>query len=428
MCMETESATHSVNERQLRNTRRKIGSVRALIRQSLEEVFPYSQGESLLESIDKLLERREEVIADAVPTLNPAVINRLCQVAQETICQYLPLVGFVLRSTNIRNAFELYAPLLDIVQQALGPEANLVISSEWEFSPHTLIPHRIDGKHFVLIGLPASESENALAAPLAGHELGHNVWSKEALESAYTPRARHGLERAIKDRYWEEFEAHFPNVGTKDQVGDLVGQRVWEPSWKWCMSQLQELFCDSVGLLLFAESYLHAFAYLIAPAISIERAKFYPAISDRVAFLIRNAKRMGLSELPEYAHYFEPDNMLDGNPVKFLLQLADEVRTELEDDVFCDAERICGSWGLSAHDPDETRTIYDSFISLTPAIKATSLANIVNAGWNMYLSGFIDWKNFAEIKGESTKAETVLNDLILKSAEVFEIERMRETM
>lgn len=428
MCMETESVIHSVNKRQLHNTRRKIGSVRALIRQSLEEVFPYSQGKTLLESIDKLLERREQAINDAVPTLSPSVVNRLCQVAQATICQYLPLVGFVLRSTNIRNAFELYAPLLDIVQQALGPEANLVISSEWEFSPYTLIPHRIDGKHFVLIGLPASESENALAAPLAGHELGHNVWSKAGLESIYTPRVKQGLEQAIRDRYWDEFVTHFQNVGTKDQVGDLVGQRVWEPSWKWCMSQLQELFCDSVGLLLFAESYLHAFAYLIAPAISIERTKLYPAISDRVNFLMRNAKKMGLNEPPEYACFFEPDNMLDGNPVKFLLQLADEVRTELEDEIFGDAERICGSWGLPVHDPEETRAIYDSFIALTPAVKATSLANIVNAGWNMYVSGFADWDKFAEIKGQSTKAETVLNDLVLKSAEVFEIERMRGTL
>ena len=128
MYMETENAIHSVNESQLRNTRRKIGSVRVLIQQSLEEVFPYSQGKSLLESIDKLLERRELAVTNAAPTLDPSVVNRLCQVSQETICQYLPLVGFVLRSTNIRNAFELYAPLLDLVQQALGPEANLVIS------------------------------------------------------------------------------------------------------------------------------------------------------------------------------------------------------------------------------------------------------------------------------------------------------------
>ena len=96
--------------------------------------------------------------------------------------------------------------------------------------------------------------------------------------------------------------------------------------------------------------------------------------------------------------------------------------------LFGDAERISGSWGLSPHDPEETRTIYDSFVALTPAIKACSLVNIVNAGWNMYLSGFADWEKYAEIKNDSRKAETVLNDLILKSAEVFEIQRMRETL
>ena len=193
------------------------------------------------------------------------------------------------------------------------------------------------------------------------------------------------------------------------------------------MSQVQELFCDSIGLLLFAESYLHAFAYLVAPAISMERSKLYPAISDRVAFLVQNAKRAGLRELPEYASYFEPDKTVDSDANRFLLQLADEVRAELEDDLFSDAQRTIDRWGLPAHDLEETRAIYESFVSLTPAIKATSLANIVNAGWKMYLAGFSEWNQYAEIRGDSKKAETILNDLILKSAEVFEIQRMRVT-
>ena len=134
-----------------------------------------------------------------------------------------------------------------------------------------------------------------------------------------------------------------------------------------------------------------------------------------------------MSGLPEYASYFEPDMTLDGDANKFLLQIADEVRANLEDDLFSDAERITGQWGLPAHDVEETRTIYESFVALTPAIKATSLANIVNAGWNMYLAGFADWNQYSEIRGDRNKAETVLNDLILKSAEVFEIQRVRVT-
>lgn len=424
--MGTENAIRSVNERQLRNTSRKIGSVRALIQQLLEEDFPYPQGKTLLAAIDELLDHREVAIADADPAASCEVVNRLCQVSQKTISDHLPLVGFVLRSTNIRNAFELYAPLLKIVQKALGPEANLVISSEWEFSPYTLIPPRIGGKHFVLIGLPASESENALASPLAGHELGHNVWYNEGLERKYTPLVKRGLERVIQDLHWNEFQTHFSAVGSKDQVGDLIGQQVWAPSWRWCMSQLQELFCDSIGLLLFAESYLHAFAFLLAPAISTERSQFYPAIMDRVSFLVRNAKQRRLADLPNYSRYFESEKTPEDNAHTFLLQLADEVRDELECRLFEDAERIMEQWGLQTHDPTEIEAIYKSFVALTPAIKATSLSNIVNAGWRMYLAGFADWDQYVEIKNDKQKAETVLNDLILKSAEVFEINWMRE--
>ena len=425
--MGIENAIHSVNESQLRNTHRKIGSVRTLIQQLLDEDFPYSQGKNLLKTIDELLDSREIAISDANPAASRDVVNRLCQESQKIISYCLPLVGFVLRSTNIRNAFELYAPLLGIVRRALGQEANLVISSEWEFSPYTLVPSRIGSKHFVLIGLPASESENALATPLAGHELGHNVWDNEGLEGKYTSLVKRGLELAIKGRHWEEFRKRFPDVGSKSQVSELSGRQIWEPAWRWCMSQLQELFCDSIGLLLFAESYLHAFAYLIAPATSIERSKFYPAISDRAAFLVHTAELVGLSELPNYTSYFEPDKTLDSDANRFLLKLADEVRVEFEEDLFADAKQIFGEWGLPTHDLEETRAIYESFVALTPAVEATSLANIVNAGWKMYLEGFASWKQYAEIRGDGKKAETVLNDLILKSAEVFEIQRMQQT-
>jgi hypothetical protein len=422
--METGNAIHSVNERQLRNTHRKIASVRILIQQLLEEDFPYTQGKDLLEAIDELLERREKAISSVNPQAERAVVNRLCQESQETISHYLPLVGFVRRSTNIRNAFELYAPLLDTVRRALGDDAKLVISSEWEFSPYTLIPPRISGKHFVLIGLPASESENALAAPLAGHELGHNVWVSQELEEKYSTLAKQGFERVIKGPGWAEFEKHLPQIGSKEKVGDLLGQQLWAPAWTWCMSQLQELFCDSTGLLLFGESYLHAFAYLIAPAISMERSKNYPAIADRVTFLMRNAERLGLVGLPDYGSYFEAEKLLDGDTTKYLLGLSDEVRAELEEQIFADAEEVFATWGLPEHSSDETQRIYESFVALTPAIKASCLANIVNAGWRMYLAGFSDWDKYAVIRNNTRKAQSVLNDLILKSAEVFEIQRM----
>lgn len=194
------------------------------------------------------------------------------------------------------------------------------------------------------------------------------------------------------------------------------------------MRQLEELFCDSIGLLLFAESYMHAFAYLIAPAASMERSRLYPAILDRVAFLVRNAKREGLGELPEYTSLFEPERALEGNVLGFLLKLADEVRGELEDDLFGDAKQIIDQWELPEHNQEEIKAIYESFVALTPATQATSLSNIVNAGWNMYLAGFADWNEYAEIRGDGRKAATVLNDLILKSAEVFEIQRMRVSL
>ena len=101
--MATGNAIHSVNDRQLRNTHRKIVSVRILIQQLLEADFPYTEGKDLLEAIDELLKKRESAISAVNPEAGRAVVNRICQESQETISHYLPLVGFVLRSTNIRN-------------------------------------------------------------------------------------------------------------------------------------------------------------------------------------------------------------------------------------------------------------------------------------------------------------------------------------
>ena len=105
-----------------------------------------------------------------------------CQRTLDELTRFLPVLGFVLRSTNVRTAFEIHGPLLRLTREFLGADTRLLVSSEWEYSPYTYSPLP-DFADFVLIGFPASESANPLVVPLAGHELGHSLWSSKRLQT-----------------------------------------------------------------------------------------------------------------------------------------------------------------------------------------------------------------------------------------------------
>lgn len=48
---------------------------------------------------------------------------------------YLPVLGFILRSSNVRNAFEVFDPLMDMCKAIVGSDVRLIYSSEWDYSP-----------------------------------------------------------------------------------------------------------------------------------------------------------------------------------------------------------------------------------------------------------------------------------------------------
>lgn len=51
----------------------------------------------------------------------------------QKILHILPIIGFILRSTNVRNAFELLDPLQNLAQRCISSSARVVLSSEWDY-------------------------------------------------------------------------------------------------------------------------------------------------------------------------------------------------------------------------------------------------------------------------------------------------------
>ena len=145
--------------------------------------FPHPHSKAAVDLISQVIGQRAATLDGLSPANSPDVIKVACSEAFIQIYNYHPLLGFILRSTNIRNSFEVYKPLLNISRQILGTDTKLILSSEWEFSPFVFNPIS-DLPSFVLMGLPACESGNPLLTPLAGHELGHTTWQKQNLRAS----------------------------------------------------------------------------------------------------------------------------------------------------------------------------------------------------------------------------------------------------
>src|ERR1700746_1884954 len=134
--------------------------------------FPYAEPKSALSLLADIYKLDLQRLSSLDETVDEHVRRQACAHANARVSKYYPVLGFILRSTNIRNAFEIYSPLLQVCRTIYGPEAKLIVSSEWIFSPFTYPAVTDDLPHLMFIGLPSSEAGNSLIVPLTGHELG----------------------------------------------------------------------------------------------------------------------------------------------------------------------------------------------------------------------------------------------------------------
>jgi len=338
--------------------------------------------------------------------------------------RYLPLLGFILRSTNVRNAFEIYGPLLRLSQQILHGDTQLILSSEWRmYSPFTYL--RIPAlPNFVLIGFPAPESANPLLLPLAGHELGHTVWSARNYSFKYKKSIEQHIIDDIEKRS-DEYQQLFAvdNLKPGEAETNIFVRRRIALASAWALRQAEEYFCDFLGLCLFDTAYLHAFAYLISPSPGGERAVFYPKVKNRIARLIDAAQEYQKSA-PEAYHV--PDDYADlfqdqSEPAaserekRFFSEIADPASASVVSALIEDAREIVNVSLITAVTKEEKKIVLESFKFVVPA-KNARLSSIVNAAWDVYH----DDKFWPEIPTELKNA--TLKELTLKSIEVLEIE------
>jgi hypothetical protein len=390
--------------------------------------FPYPHSREALEEIERQFQQSLERLREFTPESNAEVVRQQCAISLRGLAICVPLLGFVLRSTNARNAFEIYGPLLRLCRSVLEPHTTksrcltrLLLSSEWAYSPF-VYREFTELPNFVLIGLPAQESDNPLLVPLAGHELGHSYWAKYSHSQTLQSIGVDAILTIIRGR-WQEYLKVFPGppVGQEELKTNMFALQSWSPAVPLLMSQAEESFCDYIGLRIFGSSYLNAFAYITSPRIAGPRAAYYPGLQTRAANLLKAAIAYGIVPRSDFTALFE-DNELPklSESQTFLLTVADEALEHLTSTLISIADEAVIEAGIACSTREEVQRIRKRFEYAVPAENARCLADILNASWDAFEDQSL-WNNIPHMSAIKSRA---LKELTLKSIEIFEIEQI----
>jgi hypothetical protein len=381
--------------------------------------YPFADASKVLVIIAEEFARiRQDLRDDA----DPVVAKTLCRRALESIQNYLPVLGFLSRSSDLEAPVELHGPLVRLTRRAIQSDALLVIFSEWDYSPFTFLFPGLTKRGVVLVGMPRSEAHNPLIAPLAGHELGHNIWHRAKLGAGYESAAGKIIVEEMTDN-WEHRWKRLLSLDKPEQLSDLVGLRFWELPLAWAVRQAEETFCDLVGLFIFREAYLHAFKYLLAPGDSVRRVYHYPDLARRAKFLSESGAKMGVKVPANYVDSFDKTSpRVDDELMLQYVSLADIACVRLIDQLLADASRLGGEGKLSSYSTAEVERAKAALNQAVPVTGATGIENILIAAWEheLDMKGFLG-KHLPSVRPGDKK--TVLHELVLKSFEVFEVEQ-----
>lgn len=389
----------------LASAKRRIAAFLDQIAELKASSFPHDDGRDALIEIEHAF-LREKGRLDIPTGAAVALIDETCLHLSKLVSDYTEIMGFILRSTNVRNPFELHFALAKLVKTAIGDGVKLLISSEWNFVPFTW-PMSLDLlPDFVLIGSPAPESGNVLIAPLAGHEIGHTAWGiydcVTPLISLVATEVDAALSRnaTIEKRLLEE-----------ERLDALGRNIIVDRCGHYALRQLEETFCDLFGLYVFGPAYLFAYDYFVAPGDPL-RCLEYPSDRRRMEVLheAANSINMTVDDAVVQRWYNAVCDKQDRDMAVIIDEVVDALVPGMRDSLFAELKKR----SLAPPDPHTVANVLASFERRKPYSHPATLAEIVTAGWS-YL------RKRDGLCGDSQRDEyKVLADLMLKSIEVAE--------
>ncbi len=396
----------------------KLYNVKTTVKTLLAGDFPITSGERALRSLFRVFEDLEKKLDRAHATKLEESIKLYASLINVKIFQVLPILGFILRSTNVRNTFELLEPFQVIAGDCLEGLPQVIISAEWDYVPFAYPQNIEDLQSFVLIGMPASEVNNSLLTPLAGHELGHAVWRNRSIGGAVNTT----LQLRCEDLYqseMSEFKKLFPEYRADDLHRKEVLPEAIETSLNYANSQAEEIFCDMFAYALFGESYLYAFAYVLAPGNGRGPTPKYPTYATRIGTLESIAKTEGVV-LPSLGMLGLSDDKHRGRPNdRFIIRMAERSVEHILPGLWSKVMEIIAKKKVCRPTASSAVKHLSEMRLGTPAHTPRCLGDITNAGWMHY----IQHRESAKTHPELIEKSANLNELILKTIEVMEFRR-----
>jgi hypothetical protein len=407
MLLSSTNGAISATTLRLASARRRVQAFLEQIDQLEASDFPHPDGREALAFIKQHFLIRQNALRELPPSVSEEVAREICTNTRVVLARYTEVLGFILRSTNVRNAFELHFPLKRLVEQVISSDARLVMSSEWNFVPFTFPMNLNLLSNFVLVGGPAPESGNVLIVPLAGHEIGHSAWRRHSVKDKIQSDVTKAVDNAIA-----------ANPSERDRVLKNLAARGFDLSHlqNACLStalgQLEEVFCDLFGLYVFGHAYLYAYEYFLAPG-GGARAIGYPSATDRVQYLLDAAATLKLDVDPDLFAGWQPSSVR-GGPDADVLSFADAAVARSVPPLRNTAFRLLRSKKVQTNRPEAVARVMTAFQAQVPDGEGASLAEIVTAGWK-YL------RAAGGLSSDGDRPEhDMLNELMLKSIEVSE--------
>jgi hypothetical protein len=206
--------------------------------------------------------------------------------------------------------------------------------------------------------------------------------------------------------------------------------RIWGRSYLLAQRQLEEVFCDFMGVYVFGQAFLHSFRYLIAPSLGEARSILYPRPRSRAEYMQEAAASDGLPTLYGFLDAFDAKEVPLPKVERFMVDIADKTTDRLHGQLLNIVRKYARKAEHFGTGSRHEESIEKNLRSLVPSASITSISAIVNAAWKLRLD-IDNWDILGAMKekdGASRRAEKlrILRDLVLKSFEVYEFRKRVE--
>jgi hypothetical protein len=111
------------------NSKLKIRSIQRTIDSIANGDLPFVSGKRALQRLQAIFNALDEKLDRAIKLNDAENIASLASNINLKILQILPILAFILKSTNVCNAFELIEPLHTIARAAMQGKPELILST-----------------------------------------------------------------------------------------------------------------------------------------------------------------------------------------------------------------------------------------------------------------------------------------------------------